>query len=319
MLPTYFITQPDLAAALGIRNQAISMKAGKLSLDGFRVGNRTAYSPSAVRKFLEDRDFKYPNQVISFQMLKGGSTKTSSSFNLAVRLNQYGARVLVIDSDSQGNLTSALGHQITGEDIVLYHVLSGNASLEDATKPVNEGLDLIPSDFDNSGIDLFLQSNRVNLKKFVRGIISPALQKYDFVIFDCNPALSSLNISIALASDLVVIPVNPDPFSKMGLEKVIEEFERMGKDYDQTIAFKLLYTLHDAREAASRKYLIEFGSRFEDKMFSTIIKRNTDVKTAIENKRPIFDFPKAPARADFDAFALEVLGLLQTEPGVMNA
>ena len=155
MLPTYFITQPDLAAALGIRNQAIAMKAGRLLLEGFRVGNRTAYSPSAVRKFLEDRNFRYPNQVLSFQMLKGGSTKTSSAFNLAVRLNQYGARVLVIDSDSQGNLTSALGHQITGEDIVLYHVLSGNASLEEATRQVNEGLDLIPSDFDNSGIDSF--------------------------------------------------------------------------------------------------------------------------------------------------------------------
>jgi chromosome partitioning protein len=317
MNPTYFITQPELARALGIRNQAIAMKAGRLALDGFRIGNRTAYSPSAVRRFFEDRGFIYPKQVISFQMLKGGSTKTSSAFNLAIRLNQYGAHVLVIDSDSQANLTSALGHQITGEDIVLFHVLTGEASLQEAIKPVNEGLDLIPSDYDNSGIDLFLQSHRANLKKFMREKLSPALQKYDFVIFDCNPALSSLNISIALASDTVIIPVNPDPFSRMGLEKVLEEFERTGKDYDQPINFKLLYTLHDAREAASRKYLIEFGGRFEERMFSTIIKRNTDVKTAIEKKRPIFDFRKAPARADFDSFALEVLGLFKpkTEPG----
>lgn len=305
----YCITQPELAHALGLRNQAISIQANKLSLDGFKVGNRTAYSPDSVRNILESRGFKYPKQTISFQMLKGGSTKTSSAFNLAIRLNQYGARVLIIDSDSQGNMTSALGHEITGDDMVLFHLLSGAEPISAAIKPINEGLDLIPSDFDNSGIDLFLQSNRANLKKFIKGIISPVIDKYDFIIFDCNPALSSLNISIALASDLVIVPINPDPFSKMGLERVVEEFERMGRDYDCRIDYKLLYTLHDAREAASRKYLIDFGSRYEEKMFSTIIKKNTDVKTAIDRKRPIFDFQKAPARPDFDAFALEVLGL----------
>jgi chromosome partitioning protein len=316
---TYFITQPELARALGLRNQAISLQASKLALDGFKVGNRMGFSPFVARRLLEDRGFVYPKQTISFQMLKGGSTKTSCAFNLAIRLNQYGAKVLVIDSDSQGNLTSALGHQITGEDAVLFHLASGQSSLKEAIKPINEGLDLVPSDFDNSGIDLFLQTNRTNLKKFIRGLISSVADKYDFIIFDCNPALSSLNISIALASDLVIIPINPDPFSKMGLEKVIEEFERMGKDYDQTINYKLLFTLHDAREAASRRYLIDFGSRFEEKMFSTIIKRNTDVKTAIDLKRPIFDFKKAPARPDFDSLALEVLGFVKTETGASNA
>ena len=314
----YVLTQPELAKALGLRNQSISVQAGKLAVEGIKVGNRTAYSPSSVRNILQDRGFKYPKQVLSFQMLKGGSTKTSSAFNLAVRLNQYGARVLVIDADAQGNMTSALGYQISGEDTVLYNLVAGQAAIEDAIKPINEGLDLIPSDFDNSAIDLFLQTNRSNIKKFIRSLINPVLVKYDFVIFDCNPALSGLNISIALASDLVIVPVNPDPFSKMGLEKVLQEFERMGKDYDQVIDYRLLFTLYDAREAASRKYLIEFGSRYEDRMFGTIIKRNADVKTAIDQRKTIFDFRKASSRPDFDAFAVEVLGF-QNEVGIGNA
>lgn len=314
----YVLTQPELAKALGLRNQSISVQAGKLSVEGMKVGNRTAYSPTAVRNILESRGFKYPKQVLSFQMLKGGSTKTSSAFNLAVRLNQYGARVLVIDADAQGNMTSALGYQITGEDVVLYNLVTGQADIESAIKPINESLDLIPSDFDNSAIDLYLQTNRSNVKKFIRGLINPILDRYDFVIFDCNPALSGLNISIALASDMVIVPVNPDPFSKMGLEKVIQEFDRMGTDYDQVIDYRLLFTLHDAREAASRKYLIEFGSKYEDRMFGTIIKRNADVKTAIDQKKAIFDFKKASSRPDFDAFALEVLGF-QNEVGIGNA
>lgn len=315
----YLITQPELAKVVGVRNQSIAMQATKLGVKSATMGNRTAYPPSAVRTLVEQRGFKYPHQLISFQMLKGGSSKTSSAFNLAVRLNQYGARVLVIDADAQSNMSSALGHEVTGQEIVLFHLLKHEAKISEAIQPVSEGLDLVASNFDNSAIDLVLQSQRSNLKKMIKDLIEPVFNNYDFIIFDCNPALSALNISIALASDLVIVPVNPDPFSKAGLEKVIEEFRRMGLQYDTEIYYRLLFTLHDGREATSRKYLIEYGSKYEDKMFASIIKRNADVKTSIDQKRSIFDFKKAAARPDFDAFALEVLDWPLTSVGAGNA
>jgi chromosome partitioning protein len=315
----YIITQPEIAKLIGVKNQAIAMQATKLGVASTAIGNRTAYPPSAVRSLVEQRGFKYPHQVISFQMLKGGSSKTSSAFNLAVRLNQYGARVLVIDADAQSNISSALGHEITGQEIVLFHLLKREAHISEALVPVSQGLDLIASNFDNSAIDLVLQSQRSNLKKMIGELLEPIFDNYDFIIFDCNPALSALNISIALASDLVIVPVNPDPFSKSGLDKVLEEFQRMGSQYDKEINYKLLFTLHDAREATSRKYLIEYGSKYEDKMFACIIKRNADVKTSIDQKRCIFDLKKAASRPDFDAFALEVLEWPLTPVGVGNA
>ncbi len=315
----YYITQPELAKWAGIKSQSIAQQATKLGLKSVTIGNRTAFPPTEVRKLVEQRGFTYPHQLISFQMLKGGSTKSSSSFNLAVRLNQYGAKVLVIDADAQSNISSALGHEITGEETVLYHLLKGEAEIQDSIIPVSQGLDLIPSNFDNSAIDLLLQTQRTNLKKAISDLVKPVFSSYDFVILDCNPALSGLNISIALASDLVIVPVNPDPFSRSGLDKVLEEFTRMGKQYDREINYKLLFTLYDAREATSRKYLIEYGSKFEDKMFSSIIKRNADVKTSIDQKRCIFDFKKAAALPDFDAFALEVLGWPLPSSGAGNA
>jgi chromosome partitioning protein len=315
----YLITQPELAKLIGVKNQSIAMQATKLGLESTAVGNRTAYAPSACRSLIEQRGLKYPHQIISFQMLKGGSSKTSSAFNLAVRLNQYGARVLVIDADAQSNISSALGHNLTGEEIVLYHVLKGEAEIQEAIVPINDGLDLVASNFDNSAIDLVLQSHRSNLKKLIKELIDPVFSRYDFIIFDCNPALSALNISIALASDLVIVPINPDPFSKAGLEKVLEEFQRMGSQYDKDINYRLLFTLHDAREATSRKYLIEYGSKYEDKLFASIIKRNADVKTSIDQRRSIFDFKKASSRPDFDAFALEVLEWPLTPAGAGNA
>jgi chromosome partitioning protein len=315
----YTITQPELAKTIGVKNQSITLQASKLGIIPLSGGYRTAFTPMSARALFEQRGFKYPHQVISFQMLKGGSSKTSSAFNLAVRLNQYGARVLVIDADAQGNISSALGHERSGEETVLYHLLKGEAEIQDATVYVNEGLDLIASNFDNSALDLLLQSQRTNPKKLITELLAPVFDQYDFVIFDCNPALSHLNISIALASDLVIIPVNPDPFSKSGLEKVLEEFERMSAQYDKQIDYKLLFTLHDAREATSRKYLIEYGSKYEEKMFGSIIKRNADVKTAIDQKKSIFDFKKASARPDFDAFALEVLDWPVASEAIGNA
>lgn len=304
----YFITQPEIANLIGVKNQAIAVQAGNLGLHGFPYANRTAYSPSNVRRILEHRGFSYPKGVLSFQMLKGGSTKTSSAFSLAVRLNQYGARVLVIDADAQGNLSSALGYEMTGEETVLAHLLAEEAKIQDSVVHLNEGLDLIPSNYDNSMIDLIIQQNHINIKDGIADLIAPIRDQYDFVIFDCNPALSALNISIAFASSLVIIPVNPDPFSKQGLEKVLSEFERMSRSYKHQIDYKLLFTLYDSREVkTSQKYMIEYGSKYEDRMFATFVKRNVDVKTAIDQKKTIFDFRKATARADYDALALEIL------------
>lgn len=316
----YLISQPEIAKAVGVKPQAIAMQASRLGISGTTAGNRTNFSPFAVRSIMEGRGFKYPKLVLSFQMLKGGSTKTSSAFNLAVRLNQYGARVLVIDADPQGNMTRALNQEHLESPIVLAHILNEENTIQEAIIPVNESLDLVPSSYDNSMIDLVMSRANANLKKVIADIIAPLRAKYDFIIFDCNPALSAFNISIALASDQVVIPVNPDPFSKQGLEMVIKEFQRLGKSYEKDIDYRLLFTLYDGREPKiSQKYMFEYGSQYEERMFTTFIKRSVDVKTAVDQHKTIFDFKTASARADFDAFALEVLQFNVKEAEIGNA
>lgn len=305
----FYVLQKDLGSLFGITGQAICLQAQKSGIESFKVGNTAAFSPSAARQLMTLRGFSFPKQILSFQMLKGGSTKTSCAFNLGIRLNQYGARVLFIDSDGQGNLTSALGYDVKGTEPVLYHLIEGSASLENAIVPVNDSLDLIPSDFDNAALDFLLTTKRINLQRVIANLIEPIRDRYDFVIFDCNPALSSLNVGIALASDKVIIPVNPDNFSQRGLEKTIEEFDRISKEYRSPINYQLLFTLHDAREMTSRKYLLEYLNKYTDKIFSSVIRRNADVKNAIDQKKSIFDMKRAVAREDFENLACEVLGI----------
>jgi len=303
----YFITQNELAELFGIAPQSAAGFIKQHQIDTFKAGNKTALSPFAARKFIEKRAVSYPNQVISFQMLKGGATKTSCAFNLAVRLNQYGAKVLVIDLDMQGNLTNAFGVEIKNEP-VFYHIAKGEATLEETILPINEGLDLVPSDFENSTLDFHITSSRVNLESFIKNTLKPVKDRYDFIIIDCNPALSALNISIALASDKIIIPVNPDKFSKMGLKKTIDEFERVGKEYNHPLQYNLLFTLFDGREAISQKYLIEYGNDYKDKLIPTVIRKNIDVKNALDVGQSLFEIKRAPAREDFDLVAQEILG-----------
>ena len=312
--PKAYLTQNEISELLGITPQAASLFASKHELKPFRVQNKSAFAPSAVRKFLNLRGVNYPKEIISFQMLKGGSTKTSSAFNLAVRLNQYGARVLCVDLDMQGNLTDALGFEIS-EQPVMYHVANGEAKVQEAIQTISEGLDLIPSDFENSTLDYVITTKRLDLRKFIANILAPVRDDYDFVIIDCNPALSALNISIALASDRVIIPVNPDKFSAKGLKKTVEELERISQEYGEDVPYNLLYTLYDGREATSQRYLIEYGHQYKDRLISTVIKRNADVKNAIDQKKSIFDFKRAPAREDFDLFAREILGFRNLSKG----
>ena len=305
----YFITQNELADLFDITPQAAATQIKKENIETFKSGNKTALCPSAARAFMTGRDIEYPSKIIAFQMLKGGSTKTSSAYNLAIRLNNYGAKVLVVELDMQGNMTDAFNVEVTEEIPVLYHVATNECTIEEAVININEGLDLIPSDFENSVLEHHIVSTRKNLQNFITDTLKPIRKNYDFIIFDCNPALSALNISIALASDQILIPVNPDRFSEKGLKVVLDEIDRISREYRKNIDFKLLFTLYDGREAISQKYLIKYGSEYEGKLISTLIRRNADVKNAIDSKKSIFDLKRAPAREDFDLFAREILNL----------
>lgn len=266
---------------------------------------------------MEKRGVQYDKKVIAFQMLKGGSTKTSDAFNLAIRLNQYGARVLCLDLDMQGNLTDAFNVEAEGRGL-FYHVLNKEATFEEIIVPLSEGLDLVPSDFDNSGIDFLINMKQLNVQRLVSQHLEQVKHLYDFIIIDCNPSLSSLNVGAALSSDQVIIPVNPDKFSRKGLRRTIAELNRLQEEYKKKIDYKLLFTLFDAREASSSKYLIEYGSEYKDRLFSTVIRRNTDVKSSIDRKQNIFDIKNAPAREDFDLFAREILGIRELAKQASN-
>src|SRR4051812_22367719 len=164
-LPRNFIVQQDLADLFKISPQAVSMWVKKHDVPTFSVANKRAMTQVNARNFLEQRSVKFGKEVIAFQMLKGGSTKTSSAFNLAIRLNQYGARVLCIDLDMQGNLSDAFGLDPADSGLpIMVNVVKKECSIEDTVVPICEGLDIIPSDFDNSVLEIEMTSRKFDIR-----------------------------------------------------------------------------------------------------------------------------------------------------------
>jgi len=272
---------------------------------------RKLVPPKGVRKLLEERGFVYPKQNISFQIVKGGVGKTSLSFALAIRASHYGANVLVIDFDQQSNLTRSFNIEAREKHVWL-NIIRDNVNIKDAIVVVSENLHVIPSNLNNSRLDVELIQSSSNFKDLVRDKISSIRNDYDLVIMDCPPAINKVNATVTCASDLIIIPINPDPYAMDGLEFTLAELAKIQKDFKLTFQYKIVWNRYDARERLGAVYMHELVKTEEraSKVIPVVIRSDTSVKNAVFNSKSIFELPKKSAiREDIDQFTKEILGI----------
>ncbi len=281
-----------------------------------KKGASKVIQPNEARGIFEKRGFSYPKtaRVLSFMMCKGGVGKTTSALYLAQRLSTYGAKVLVIDADSQGNLTSALAldrfkFEVDESTPILVDVLTGAATIEEAIVAVTPTFHIIPSNPLNATLEGKIREAFKNPSLPIKRAIEPLLSRYEFIIFDCAPALNLTNTAIISASHQVILPVSPDKFSQLGLNQTLKEIDQIEKDFNVSLDKKIIFTKFDAREFTSLKYLADIANEHSDKRFQTAIRTCADVKNAITKREDLFSMKKSAARADYDAFAKEILGL----------
>ncbi|MFN8943670.1 MAG: ParA family protein [Pseudobdellovibrionaceae bacterium] len=299
------IQMQDLAQSLNLGKIDIQRQLAALGLPK-KVYEKNTIAPGLVRQLVFQQGRTYPQKVISFQMLKGGVAKTTSAFLLGTRLADYGAKVLFVDLDQQANLTSALGFQNV-EAPVWIDLIEGKVQIESAVQTLKENIDLIPSSLDNSVIDRVLMKTTRNWSMCVKGPLSRIQKKYDFIIIDLAPALSIINTASTIASDTVILPVNPDRFSFIGLEKHLEEIAETESEFGQTLEKKILFTKFDSREKLSQSYLQLLIEKYPQFLFDNYIRTSSEIKNCLENQKDLFSF-KNPLREDFDLLTLEVLG-----------
>jgi len=267
--------------------------------------------PKGVRTLLEAKGFKYPNINISFQIVKGGVGKTSLSYSLGMRASHYGAKILLVDLDQQGNLSRSF--KLNARDNPVWiNIIRDNIPIEKSIIKLSETLHLLPSNLNNSRLDTELTQSTANLKDIIKDKLCPIRNNYDLVIFDCPPAINKINAAATCASDMVIIPLNPDPYAMDGLEFTLSELHRIRNDFKLDFCYRIVWNRYDARERLGAVYMhdiVKDEEKFRN-VLPVVIRVDSSLKNSIFDSRSIFNLPKSSTiREDIDQFTKEVIGL----------
>ncbi|MGZ3772680.1 MAG: ParA family protein [Pseudobdellovibrionaceae bacterium] len=298
----FCITLSDLASFLNIPAGEVKKKA-EVTLQ--KKIKSPWLLPEEVRALMLSQGYKYPQKVISIQMLKGGVAKTTSVMNVGLRAAMYGARVLFIDIDQQANLSFALG--VEDESLPVWvDIVEKRKSIEECVRFIEPHVDLIPSSLNNSVLDRVLVNSNRNWSLAVKSPLEKIKHRYDLILIDTAPALSAINTAVTVASDEVILPVNPDKFAFLGLEKNLVELEDIKQDFALKFTKKILFTKFDGRENTSHELLQRCIDSFENELMKGYIRTSSEVKNTVRSGKSLFA-GKSPVKADYDFVTRELL------------
>jgi len=221
---------------------------------------------------------------------KGGTGKTTTAVNLAAGVAERGHKVLLIDTDAQGNVGVSLG--VHGEKS-LYHVLVEGADPTDVSVPVRASLDVITSDATLAAAEIWLarqnpdQRSRVMTKRLNLMQVS---RRYDYVVVDCGPSLNLLNQNALSYADEVVIPVTCDYLALVGVKQVLRTIKDVERHLGHAVRVSaVLPTFYDGRTRLAREVLETLQGHFKYKCLEPI-RLNTRLAEAPSHKKTIFEY-----------------------------
>jgi chromosome partitioning protein len=227
-------------------------------------------------------------KVIAIANQKGGVGKTTTAINLSASLAANDLKILLIDSDPQGNATTGLGISKTEGRPTLYQALLGEAELASAIVHTEfEGLDIVPSDKNLVAANLELVEFG-NRESRLREKLEPLKGQYSFILIDCPPALDLLTLNAMVASDTVLIPIQCEFFALEGISQLLDTIERVRESFDRDLKVEgVLLTMYDDRTNLTRQVEQDLRGFFENAVFRTVIPRSVRLAEAPSFGKPI--------------------------------
>ena len=238
---------------------------------------------------------------------KGGCGKTTTAINLTSFLAKEGRRVLLIDLDPQGHAGLGLGINAEAMEATIYEVLSGKTPLAGAVQPLKDNLDIVLSDVVLSAFEQVMSGVPEREFKLAKSL-EHLEDDYDYLVIDSPPSVGLLTFNGLMASEEVIIPVDPSYFSLHGLGKLLDTIQILEEKADHRLHIKILATNIDRRTNFCKGVVDTLTTHFSDRCLETVIHTCTRLREAASHGKPISEFDKrCNAFHDYQLLAREIL------------
>ncbi len=248
-------------------------------------------------------------RIIAIANQKGGVGKTTTAINLSASLASLGKKVLALDLDPQGNMTSGLGVDKDEVESSVYDLIIGEAEIEECIcKEVIENLDVLPSNINLSAAEIELIG--VDDKEYIiKNAMESVKDNYDFIIIDCPPALSMLTINAMTTANSVLVPIQCEYYALEGLSQLIHTINLVQERLNPELYIEgVVFTMYDARTNLSLQVVENVKDNLEQTIYKTIIPRNIRLAEAPSYGMPIHLYdPKSTGAESYMMLAEEVI------------
>ncbi len=228
------------------------------------------------------------SRVVAIANQKGGVGKTTTAINLAASLAAAEQRVLAIDADPQGNLTSGLGRKSQAERLSLYDVLIEQIPLEQVLIPTDlEHLMLAPADRHLTGAEVELVPLLAREQR-LKEALAPLRERFDYVLIDCPPSLGLLTVNALTAADSLLIPLQCEYFALEGISELMATLQRVQRALNPKLTIEgVLLTMVDERTNLTQQVMGDIRAHFQERVFRTTVPRSVRLGEAPSFGKPI--------------------------------
>lgn len=238
-------------------------------------------------------------RIIAVANQKGGVGKTTTSINLAACLAEKGMKVLAVDMDPQGNMTSGFGIDKNTLEHTIYDVMCDECNIGECMLiNVVPGLNLIPANRELAGAEVeFI--GEPNMQYIIKDILRKIQDKFDFIIIDCPPALGMLTVNSMTAANTVLVPIQCEFFALDGLSQLMYTIELIQKKLNKELKMEgVVFTMYDCRTNLSLQVVENVKENLTQNIYKTIIPRNVRLAEAPSHGLPINLYDSRSAGAE---------------------